>query len=329
MDFSVISSILSPTDIGVFVSENYALAGGATCRILKAGVNHTYRVDSATGTFIFRIYSLNWRTKEEITEELNLLRLLRQHAVSVSYPIPDRSGSLIQTLNAPEGTRFGVLFSYAEGSKTQNYGEESHFEVGKLMAQLHSVTMGMILNRPVYSPGRLLDIPIAAIGQFLSEETEELQSLLHIRTLLEQELMDVDESSLRQGVVHLDIWFDNLALSDRSGITLFDFDFCGNGWLCLDLAYYHMQLGYIEKEEEERTRKLEAFYSGYGSVLQINPAEKRLIPVLGICLHYFYLGVQCSRFDNWSNVFINEAYLKRYITVFIRDGYRKIKGVGL
>jgi Ser/Thr protein kinase RdoA (MazF antagonist) len=123
--------------------------------------------------------------------------------------------------------------------------------------------------------------------------------------------------------VHLDIWFDNLNISDNNTITLFDFDFCGNGWLCLDIAYYILQLHSTEKDETERAEKMASFYRGYQTIEKISDEEKRIIPTLGVCLYYFYLGVQCSRFHNWSNTFLNEVYLKRFITVLIKSYYEK------
>lgn len=107
--------------------------------------------------------------------------------------------------------------------------------------------------------------------------------------------------------------------------TLFDFDFCGNGWLCLDIAYYILQLHSTEKDETNRAEKIAAFYEGYQTVEEISDEEKLLIPALGVSLYYFYLGVQCSRFDNWSNTFLNEAYLKRFITVLVKGYYEKNK----
>jgi hypothetical protein len=35
----------------------------------------------------------------------------------------------------------------------------------------------------------------------------------------------------------------------------------------------------------------------------------------------FYLGIQCSRFDDWSNVFLNETYLKRFINLLVKKYY--------
>ena len=322
-DFSVISSILSPTDIAGFVCEKYSLAPGTTCKLLKTGINHTYQIDNGLEAFVFRIYSYNWRTQEEIAEELSLLQLLKQNNISVSYPVADNSENFIQSINAPEGLRFAVLFSYAPGHKIHSYNTEAHFEIGRLMAQIHSVTENLTQQRITYTPEVLLNQPLENIREFLSDETEEMQFLAATRPLLEKELLDANNHLLRKGIVHLDIWFDNLNISDNNEITLFDFDFCGNGWLCLDIAYYILQLHSIEKNEMERSKKMEAFYSGYETIEKISERERRLIPTLGVCLYYFYLGVQCKRFNNWSNTFLNEVYLKRFITVLIKSYYEK------
>ena len=325
IDFSVISSTLSPTDIATFVREKYSLTANISCRLLKTGINHTYRIDDNNETFIFRVYSYNWRTKDEITEELNLLQLLKQNSISVSYPIADSLENFIQAIKAPEGLRFAVLFSYAQGHKIQNYSNGTHFEIGKLMAQIHGQTNNLEQRRITYATDTLLNQSLENIRQFLPDKTDEMQFLIATRPLLEKELLDADTHLLRKGIVHLDIWFDNLNISDKNKITLFDFDFCGNGWLCLDIAYYTMQLHNTEKDEKERAEKMRAFYSGYEAVEKISDEEKRLIPTLGVCLYYFYLGVQCNRFDNWSNTFLNEVYLKKYITVLIKNYYESTK----
>jgi Ser/Thr protein kinase RdoA (MazF antagonist) len=324
-NFSVISSILSSSDIAEFVRDKYSLIASTTCKLLKTGINHTYRIDSENDSFIFRIYSYDWRTKEEITEELNLLQLLKKNDISISYPIADISENFIQTIEAPEGLRFAVLFSFAKGHKILNYSKETHFEVGKLMAQIHSLTNGLEQKRINYTTGTLLNQSLEKIGEFLSDQTDEMQFLIITRPLLEKELLNANNQNLRKGIVHLDIWFDNLNILNNNEITLFDFDFCGNGWLCLDIAYYILQLHSTEKDEIELTKKMEAFYTGYQTVEKISDEERRLIPIFGVCLYYFYLGVQCSRFNNWSNAFLNEVYLKRFISVLIKSYYERTK----
>jgi Ser/Thr protein kinase RdoA (MazF antagonist) len=317
----VSSSILAAQGIASFVQAQYALGGTTTSRLLKAGINHTYRIDSEEKIFVFRVYSHNWRTREEVLEELNLLLHLHQNGIAVSYPIRDGAMNFLQEIAAPEGMRLGVLFSYAPGHKIQNYSPENHFEIGKMMANMHRLTEGMELRRTTYSPDVLLHSSLASIQQFLPKASEEMQFLIATRPILEKAILDADPQKIRVGVVHLDIWFDNLNISEDGAITLFDFDFCGNGWLCLDIAYYILQLHNTEKDAIERAAKMKAFYKGYESILKISADEKRLLPALGVSLYYFYLGVQCQRFDNWSNTFLNETYLKRFVTVMIRGYY--------
>lgn len=322
--FSVSSSIISSSDIADFVCEKYALSPNTTCRLLKAGINHTYRINSDNESFIFRLYSYNWRTKEEIAEELKLLQLLKQNDIAVSSPISDRSENLINDINAPEGLRYAVLFSFAKGNKILNFSEDIHSEIGTLMARIHQQTKGLKLNRITYTPEILLNQSLNYIKPFLSDDTEEMQFLTTTRFILEKELLNANTQLLRTGIVHMDIWFDNLNISNDNKVTLFDFDFCGNGWLCLDIAYYILQLHSTEKDDTERTAKINAFYKGYEKIEKISDEEKRLIPILGVCMYYFYLGVQSNRFENWSNTFLNEVYLKRFIAVLIKGYYEKV-----
>ncbi|WP_207765260.1 phosphotransferase [Solitalea longa] len=289
------------------------------CRIIKAGINHTYRVTDQSTQYAFRVYSLNWRTIKEIEEEISLLNLLKEEGVSVSYPIADKDSNFIQTLNAPEGPRLGVLFSYANGQKIHSYSKEIHFQAGQLMANVHRLTVNKKLERVNYSPAVLLEESLKKLGEFLSADSQEMAFMKSLQHYLLTSLSSANHNDLRQGIVHLDIWFDNFNINAENEITLFDFDFCGNGWLALDLAYYIMQLHNMERYEEKNYQpKIESFLKGYESIVKTSEEERRLLPMLGLCVYFFYLGVQCQRYDNWSNSFLSEDYLKRFINGLIK-----------
>ena len=85
-----------------------------------------------------------------------------------------------------------------------------------------------------------------------------------------------------------------------------------------DLGYYIAQLYQLEKEETQYTGKLERFLAGYESITRLNDYEKEAIPYLGAAVYFFFLGVQCQRYDNWSNAFVNEIYLSRFINLIIK-----------
>ncbi len=315
--FPVSDSTLSPVHVAAFVKDAFCFKDNVTARILKTGISHTYLINTGTDKYIFRIYSLNWRTQNEIAEEIRLLNLLKENGLPVSYAIADVNGSYIQQLNAPEGLRYAVLFSFAKGIKMLNMPVELHYNLGQIMAGIHSKTQNLSLQRVTYTPEVLLINSFEKLKEFLDDSTDEMIYMHSLQKFLYKTLTVEQMNDLRKGVVHLDIWFDNISI-DKNEVTIFDFDFCGNGWLLLDIAYYILQVFSTEKDEKEYNLKKESFLQGYESIMPIPLKEKNLIPAAALSLYFFYLGIQCSRYDNWSNNFLNEIYLKRFINLLIK-----------
>ncbi|GAB3774671.1 hypothetical protein GCM10028818_17780 [Spirosoma horti] len=309
---------MSSAHLGQFLQGKYDLRDNTSCQLLKAGVNHSYLVTDGTQKAVFRLYSLNWRTEIEIREELQLLTLLQENGLPVSYPLADVAGTFIQELDAPEGRRLGVLFSFAEGEKLLTFSEELHHKIGQIMARFHQLTHNLKLDRVSYTPQLMLVDSVKSVKPFLPNDSAEMNFLYDAQRYLLAEFSRIDHTETREGTVHLDIWFDNLNINKDDQVTLFDFDFCGNGLLCTDVAYYILQIHSTEADEAEFRKKKESFLTGYESVTKLSEEEKSLLPMLGLSVYFFYLGVQCQRFDNWSNVFLNELHLKRLINLRVK-----------
>jgi Ser/Thr protein kinase RdoA (MazF antagonist) len=308
--FPVTSSVLSASHLGKFLSDNYTLSANTTCRLLKTFVNDTYVVTSGSDSYIFRVYSVGWRSEKEISEEIRLITILREGNIGVSYAIADASGKYIQTIQAPEGNRFGVLFSFAAGEKRYNPSAETHFRIGEIMAEIHVNTVDVALARVDYSPKTLLIDSFEKFKSYLPLHSDEMEFMRSAQQHALKEFEAVKTAQIRKGAVHLDIWADNLHIEDAMTVTLFDFDFCGNGWLCYDISFYLLMLYGTETNEAEYRKKSESFLKGYESVVRISDEEKRILPVAGAALYFFYLGVQRERF---ATVFFNEEHLKRYV----------------
>lgn len=311
--FPVYDSRLSASHLGLFVVEKYQLVERTVCRILKTGINHSYLLEGGLNRQVFRLYCYNWRTKREIEEEIRLLNLLRKNGVPVSYPIADSTGNFIQEIPAPEGMRFGVLFSFAEGEKIRSFTAEVSYNIGIAMARFHQVTQDLVLERVTYNAETLLLAPLQRVKTFFAAESETMVFVESTTHKLVEKLKQINSSTIRQGVVHLDIWFDNMHIAPSGDITLFDFDFCGNGWQYLDVAYFNVQLFNTEFGTNEYRHKLQRFFEGYESIIPISAEEKHILPYLTVCIWFFYLGIQCQRFDDWGNLFISEDYFKRFM----------------
>lgn len=307
--FPVTSTTLSATALGQFAIEKYNLSANATCQLFRTGINHTYFITDDDHKYVLRVYCYNWRSKEEIEAEIDLLLLLKQNSTSISYPIADRNKQFIQDINAPEGLRHAVLFSFAEGGKMRFIDQATCFKIGVLMGQVHQITVDKSCKRVAYNPETLLKTPYEQALQHFPAENPEMQYLKTVCDRITQTFESVDHSEISKGIVHLDIWYDNMSITEESAITIFDFDFCGNGPLVLDVAYFCKQLFHIENNKVEYESKKEQFLKGYQSIRSLTVEELQLIPEAGAAIWIFYLGVQSQRFD-WSNVFLTENYLK-------------------
>ena len=309
--FPTIASTLSAEHLSEWVREKYGLAESTTCRLFRTGINHTYFVSEKRNRCILRVYSFDWRTESEIGEEIKVLNMLKAAGVSVSYPIPDEKGDYIQRISASEGMRYAVLFAFAQGEKVRHMTKSTCAAVGSFMGEMHKVTLNQRVNRIEYNPETLVQSPYQYASRYFSESLPEMIFVKSASEQLTTLFSQKNYRSVRTGIVHLDVWYDNMNVRDSDKITLFDFDFCGNGWLILDVAYFCMQLFHIEADKAQYELKAKSFLESYQDVTPISKEEQRLLPYAGLAVWLFYLGVQSRRFD-WSNVFLTENYLKMY-----------------
>ena len=306
--FPVTASTISAKALCKFAIEKYNLSENFTCKLFRTGINHTYFLSSDEKKCALRVYSYNWRTKQEIEQEIELLNLLKDNNLSVSFPIKDKEGKFIQTINAPEGNRYVVVFSFAEGEKVRFMNHDTCFSIGSLMAKIHKTTLNKTTERIIYQKNTLIDLPYQYLKEYFSEKLPEMEYLKE----LGKTFKNSDFEIAKKGIVHLDIWYDNMAVSNANKITIFDFDFCGNGSQILDVAYFCKQLFFIETNKDTYQSKMQSFLDGYQKTNPLSEKELQLIPIAGASIFIFYLGVQAQRFD-WSNIFLSENYLKMFV----------------
>lgn len=311
--FPAINSTLSPNALGKLIQRKYGLSDKTECSIFRLAMNHLYMVHDDGDRYVFRVYTHNWRTKAEIEEELRLLLHLKEADRQVAFPIADQSNQFIQEIEAPEGTRFGVLFSYAKGIKTAKFSHQTSFLIGQALAKVHQSTENFGLLRISYDARNLLKNPVLRTKEFYSTNIGEIEFLENLCAFLTLKMENTDRQKMRYGAVHLDVWFDNLHIDNEKEITFFDFDFCGNGYLCFDISYFLFQLFATHLNEEEYQEKADSFIKGYGTVTEISRPEQEFLPFACLAIMTYYISVQCDRFDYWTNIFLNEDHLKRMV----------------
>ncbi|MCE7071652.1 phosphotransferase [Dyadobacter sp. CY327] len=315
MIFPASYSTLCPSALGEFVAESYRL-DNVDCSLLVRGVGDTYLINSHQGRFILRLYRSSHRSFSNVQAEVGLLFTLKHAAVPVSYPIIDRHGEAIQTINAIEGERCAVLFSYAPGQVERTLNERQLYIFGQQMARFHKVSSALTLtgDRWTFDNNTTLFDPLDKLKAAFENDQESYTWLQNAARRVASHLASIDTSKFTTGYCHFDFLPKNMHFVGDS-ITFFDFDFMGRGWLMYDIASFwqHMAIevyaGRMTQQAFDNNYTI--FLSGYQLHRAISEQELAAVPYLSLGFWLFYMGFHTTHDQFYS--FIHPAQLKVYV----------------
>jgi Ser/Thr protein kinase RdoA (MazF antagonist) len=307
-------STLSSKALNIKLRESYGLSDTA-CRLLIRNVSDTYVIENATEKYIFKIYRDAHRKQEEIKGEVELLTILFEKGAKVSRPIPDKNGQMLQVLNAAEGTRYGVLFSWAQGGIVYTMTDEQLEKVGREMAVIHNITSSIELRyyRKEYSINTTIIDPIKIIEPAFTGLEEEYA---YLKDTAADVIAQYDKfsSNFSYGYCHYDFLPKNFHFTEAGDITFFDFDFSGKGLLANDITsffiHYFMEVTSGKITAQQGRDAFKKFIASYRKMRPLPDEEINAIPYLGFGFWVFYLGFQYENFDDWSNLFFGPKFLK-------------------
>lgn len=308
---------MSPDVLAMLVAERYGLAG-TQVRLLVRGVGDTYLVTVPGNRYILRVYRSSHRRLPQIKAEVELLLALRQANVSVSYPIADISGETIQILEAAEGKRSAVLFSYAPGEVVSRLSEEQLRSLGQQVGRCHTVSATLELSdsRWSYTLDTMLLEPLEQLRSAFSEIPDEYDWWQRASRQVEKKLGQLGVEGFAKGYCHFDLLPKNFHF-EGSTVTLFDFDFFGYGWLVNDIMTFwvHLSLdvhfGRLSQEEADKAYAI--FLDAYQKYRPLSPAELAAVPYLSLGFWGYYMGFHRTHDQFYS--FVQPSQLKKRTAV--------------
>lgn len=308
-------STLSAIALNSYLKHRYTLTGPA-CNLLIRNVSDTYVVTDGPSKYIFKIYRNAHRKIEEIKGEVELLTALQQHDARISYPVPDSEGEYLQRFEAAEGIRYGVLFSWADGEVVYALSDEQLRIAGREMARIHQISSGVKLKnyRKPYSVETTLTEPLIRLQKAFMGLEAEYAWLVAATESVKANMATYDLSFFSRGYCHFDFFPKNFHFTKSNHITFFDFDFAGEGLLAYDITsffiHYFLEVTYGKITVEAARRAFQTFLNSYRESRAINDREIAAIPDLGFAFWLFYLNFQFENYDDWSNFFFNQKFIK-------------------
>lgn len=308
-------STLSAIALKSYIEVAYGLKL-INCRFLLRGVSDTYIIEAIDARYVLKIYREQHRSRDEIQAEVELLNLLENGGASVAYPITAINGSQLQQFDAPEGTRYGILFSYAEGAPVMDLNDGQLKTIGCQMAKVHNITSVVQLSYPrrEYSIETTLINPIKSFEPAFNDLPDEYAYIKDIAVKVAQKLSSLDTANFSYGYCQYDFLPKNFHFDAGGSLTFFDFDFAGKGFLVNDLmsffVHFFMHVYTGKLTDEEAQRMFAVFVAAYRETRPVSDDELKAIPYLGVGFWIFYLGFQHEHFDDWSNPFFGPRFIK-------------------
>jgi homoserine kinase type II len=313
---------VSDEELASFIAS-YDLGELLSFKGIAEGVENTnFSVHTTKGPFILTLYEKRVEA-DDLPFYLGLMEHLAEHGVTCPTPVRDPAGRNLRQLAG----RPAALVTFLEGFWVRRPTAAHCASVGRALAELHLGGAGFGLRRANalgLSGWRPLYDRFSAHADDISTD---------LAPLVEGELAFLEANwpkGLPDGVIHADLFPDNVFfLGDRlSG--LIDFYFACNDALAYDIAV-SLNAWCFEKDMSFNITKGRAFLRGYEEVRVITAAERTAMPTLarGAALRFLL-----TRAYDWLNTPKNALVSPKNPAEYVRrlrfhQGVRSIAEYGL
>lgn len=294
--FPVDVSVLSSNALCEYISKEYFPQSSPRCRLFYRSIHDIYKVTKGEEVYFYKVYRQGIRSFEEVQSEIDLLNYLESTGIRAVCPIAKRDGTFIGQFNTENGIRYGVLYASAGIREFDEMEEtaEKNDTLGSYIASLHSAwdKCDFNINRWNMDLHSFIENSMSAIRQFSNIHDFDLGFLEDVAKATKERVTRLSTQKPQYGLCHGDIYGGNIRYDTDNNPTLFDFDFCGNGWRAYDISMYAFPFGMgcdlerLAKREQRRNQ----FLNGYNRVRTMNEKEMESIALFIPFRRIFNIG---------------------------------------
>ncbi|MEZ2129305.1 MULTISPECIES: homoserine kinase [unclassified Sinorhizobium] len=271
---------ITEDDLRWFLTE-YDVGTLLSYKGIAEGVeNSNFLLHTSKNPLILTLYEKRVE-KGDLPFFLGLMQHLASRGLSCPLPLPRRDGSLLGTLSG----RPAALISFLEGMWLRKPEAKHCREVGKALAQMHVAAEGFKIKRP----NALSLEGWQGLWDKSEARADEVEKGLQDEIRNELKFLSANwPKELPDGVIHADLFPDNVFFLGDQLSGLIDFYFACNDLLAYDVSVC-LNAWCFEKDGAYNITKGMALLEGYQSVRPLSGAEIAALPVLsrGSALRFF------------------------------------------
>ena len=290
---------INEDELTEFLSD-YSIGALQSYRGIAEGVeNSNFMLHTEAGRFILTLFEKRVK-KEELPFYLELMNHLAGKGISCPKPVKRKDGKMIGELVGRPAT----IVSFLEGVWLRKPNVEHCREVGKGMAEMHLAGLDFPLKRK-----NSLSIEAwRPLWNLSRGRAEELASGLVKEIDKELDYLESNwPHDLPQGVIHADLFNDNVFFLNDHMSGIIDFYFA-----CTDMLVYDLVIALnawcFERDYSYNVTKSEAMLKAYCAVrpLQQNEIDNILVLARGAAIRFFL-----TRLYDWFNTPANSLVVKK------------------
>ncbi|MCO6505222.1 MAG: homoserine kinase [Snodgrassella sp.] len=277
--------------------------------IAQGVTNSNYFVTTTHGRYVLTLFEA--MTQAELPFFLDLTQHLSAHGVACPVPIARIDGSLDSILAGKPA----CLVTYLSGRDTSSPSIQQCFNTGAMLAKMHLAGTDFPLTMPNPRYTSWWHEASSRLSPFLDAQDEQL---------LQTEIAFFDENErtdLPAGIIHADLFRDNVLLDGEQVAGFIDFYYACNGNFMYDLAIAVND--WARRADNHLDQKLQqAFMHGYESVRPLTAAEQDYFPVAqrAACIRFWVSRLLDYHFPQVGEItFIKDPNVFRDLLMSLRQ----------
>jgi homoserine kinase type II len=258
---------------------------------IAEGVENTnYLLHTKRGYFILTLYEKRVK-KEDLPFFIGLMEHLAARGINCPQPVKNKNGAALGELAGRPAT----LVTFLEGLWIRRPNVSHCQALGEAMAALHKAGDGFKLRRANalgYASWKGLALSVSGRADEIAPD---------LAALIKEEASEIEKAwpkGLPEGVIHADLFPDNVFFLGKKLSGLIDFYFACNDLLAYDIAIC-LNAWCFEVDGSFNVTKGRALLSGYNNVRKLSAKEIAALPLLarGASLRFLL-----TRAIDWLNV---------------------------
>jgi homoserine kinase type II len=253
--------------------------------------NSNFLLHTTAGSFILTLYEKRV-ARGELPFFLGLMTHLASRGIICPQPLKNKAGEALGTLAG----RPAVIINFLEGIWPRKPNAAHCAGVGQALARMHLAGGDFAMTRPNA-------LSVSGWRPLFEQAASRAGELQHgLRDFLRAELDFLEggvwPSNLPQGVIHADLFPDNVFFLGEKVSGLIDFTFACNDMLAYDVAIC-LNAWCFESDCSFNVTKARAFLGAYGRERKFSDAEQDALPLLA---RGAALRILLTRLVDWFNV---------------------------